>query len=303
MLKFLPRAGTALALLFVSPAALAQQAPAPAPQVKDADPALWVVKDEDTTIYMFGTVHILKPGLSWFDEAVKKAFDESSEVVTEIGGTPDPATMQPLVIKYGISMTGPTLTEKLPADKRAALTKAMADAGIPAAGADRFDPWFAAMTLSMLAIVKAGYDPSSGAEEVLHKAAKAANKPVTGLETAEQQLGFFDSISEESQVKYLVETVDQLGEAGAMLDKMVGEWAEGDAEGLAVLMNDGFKAAPEMSKVLLADRNARWAEWIDTRLDKPGVVFMAVGAGHLAGTESVQAMLAKRQIKSERIEY
>ena len=303
MTRLFRSAGTALALLFVSPHALAQTAPAPAAQVKDADPALWVVKDEDTTIYLFGTVHILKPGLSWFDEAVKKAFDESSEMVTEIGGTPDPAVMQPLVVKYGISTTGPTLTEKLPAEKRAAFAKAMADAGIPIAGADRFDPWFAAMTLSMLAVVKAGYDPSAGAEEVLNEAAKAANKPVTGLETAEQQFGFFDSIPEEAQIKFLIETLDQLGEAGALLDKMVGEWADGDAEGLAALMNDGFKAAPDMSKILLADRNARWAEWIDARLDKPGVVFMAVGAGHLAGSESVQAMLEKRQIKSTRIEY
>ncbi|MEG3181923.1 TraB/GumN family protein [Sphingomonas sp. LT1P40] len=299
------RAGTALTLLFVSPAALAQTAPVPAPAVetKDADPALWVVKDADTTIYLFGTVHILKPGLSWFDEAVKKAFDESGELVSEIGATPDPAAMQPLVIKYGVSMTGPTLTEKLPESKRAAFAKAMADAGVPLAAADRFDPWLAAVQLSMLAVVKAGYDPASGVEEALNKAAKAANKPITGLETVEQQFGFFDSIPEEAQVKFLVETVDQLADAPATLDKMVGEWATGDADGLAVLMNDGLKAAPELSKILLADRNARWAEWIDTRLDKPGVVFVAVGAGHLAGAESVQAMLEKRKIKTTQIRY
>ncbi len=299
------RAGTALALLFVAPVAFAQQAPAPAPAVetKDADPALWVVKDEDTTIYLFGTVHILKPGLSWFDEAVKKAFDESGELVTEIGGTPDPAAMQPLVIKYGVNMTGPTLTEKLPEDKRAALAKAMADAGVPMAAADRLDPWLAAVQLSMLAVVKAGYDPASGVEEALNKAAKTANKPVSGLETVEQQFGFFDSIPQDGQVKFLVETVDKLGEAAGTLDKMVAEWAAGDAEGLAVLMNEGMAASPEIGKVLLADRNARWAEWIDARLDKPGVVFVAVGAGHLSGGDSVQAMLEKRKIKTVRIKY
>jgi len=96
------RAGSALALLFAAPGALAQQtdpvmgpAPAATPAAvvtKDADPALWVVKDEDTTIYLFGTIHILRPGLSWFDEGVKKAFDESGELVTEIGVMPDPAS-------------------------------------------------------------------------------------------------------------------------------------------------------------------------------------------------------------------
>ena len=300
------RAGSALALLFAAPGALAQQAPAapaPAAATKDVDPALWVVKDADTTIYLFGTIHILRPGLSWFDEAVKKAFDESGELVTEIGVMPDPAAAQPLIMKYGFNPPGPTLTEKLPADKRAAFAKAVADLGLPQAAIDRFDPWLAAVQMSMLSVIRLGYDPKSGVEEALNTAAKAANKPISGLETMEQQFSFFDSLSEESQIAYLVETVDKLAEAGPMLDKMVAEWGEGDADGLAAVMNDGLKAAPQVGKVLLADRNARWAEWIQARLDKPGVVFVAVGAGHLAGGESVQTYLAKRQIKTTRIEY
>lgn len=302
MLTKLLRRATALALVLSAPGAFAQTAaPTPAPQ--DADPALWVVKDEDTTIYLFGTVHILKPGLSWFDEAVRQAFDESSELVTEIGGTPDQAAAQQLIIKYGFNPTGPALTERLPADKRAAFAKAVADLGLPQAAIDRFDPWLAGVQMTMLAVVKLGYDPKSGVEEALNTAAKAENKPVSGLETIEEQFGFFDSLSEEAQIKFLVETIDKLPEAGPTLDKMVAEWSAGDADGLAALMNEGFKASPEVAKKLLADRNARWAEWIGTRLDKPGVVFVAVGAGHLAGADSVQAYLAKRQIKSVRIDY
>lgn len=300
------RAGSAIALLFAAPA-LAQQAPAPAApaavETKDADPALWVVKDEDTTIYLFGTVHILKPGLSWFDEAVRKAFDESGELVTELGLTPDPAVAQPLIVKYGVNATGPTLSEKLPADKRAAFAKAVTDLGLPLAVVDRFDPWLASVQLSMMTLVKQGYDPQSGAEEALHSAAKAAGKPISGLETMEEQFSFFDSLSEEAQIKYLVETVDKLAEAGSILDKMVAEWAQGDADGLAALMNEGFTGSPEAVKKLLTDRNARWAEWIGKRLDKPGTVFVAVGAGHLAGKGSVQAYLADRKIKATRIEY
>ncbi|MCP3732955.1 TraB/GumN family protein [Sphingomonas sp. MG17] len=302
MLTKLLRRTTALALLLAAPFAFAQD-PAPTAPTKDADPALWVVKDADTTIYLFGTVHLLKPGLSWFDEAVKKAFDESGELVTELGSPPDPATVQPLMMKYGVSMTGPSLTEKLPEAKRAAFAKALADFGLPQNVIDRFDPWLAGTQLSMLALVKAGYDPKSGVEEALHGAAAAAKKPISGLETIEQQFGFFDSLSEPAQMLVLTEAVDKLDSAAAEFDKLVGEWAEGDAEGLAVMMNVGLRSSPELSKVLLADRNARWADWIKTRLDKPGVVFLAVGAGHLAGSDSVQAMLAKRSVKSERIAY
>ncbi|MFL9839729.1 TraB/GumN family protein [Sphingomonas sp. ST-64] len=305
MTRLFRRAGTALALFFVAPHALAQTAPAPAPaaQVQDADPALWVVKDEDTTIYLFGTIHVLKPGLSWFDEAVKKAFDESAEMVTEIGTMPDQAAIQPLLMKHAISMSGPSLTERLPEEKRAAFTKAVTDAGIPVAAVDRFKPWFAASQLGLVALQKAGYDPNSGVEQKLSEAAKAANKPVSGLETIDQQFGFFNALSEEAQIKFLTESLDQLENVGPEFAKMVAEWSEGDAVGLAAIMNEALRSSPELSKMLLADRNARWAEWIDTRLDTPGVVFVAVGAGHLAGDDSVQAMLAKRKIKTQRIEY
>ncbi len=303
MLTKLFRPAAALALLFGAPAFAQDATPAPAAATRDADPALWVVKDADTTIYLFGTVHLLKPGLSWFDEAVRKAFDESGELVMELSGPPDPATVQPLLMKYGISMTGPSLTEKLPEAKRAAFLKALADFGLPQAAVDRFDPWLAGTQLSMLTLIKAGYDPKSGAEEALNAAAKAAGKPVSGLETIEQQFGFFDGMSEGAQLLMLTEAVDKLDSAADEFDKLVAEWAQGDAEGLAVIMNDGLRSSPELAKVLLADRNARWADWIKARLDKPGVVFVAVGAGHLAGGDSVQAMLAKRRVKSERIAY
>ena len=78
-----------------------------------ADPALWVVRDADTTIYLFGTVHMLKPGLSWFDEGVKSAFDRSNELVLELV-MPDQPEMQALVSELGMSPTGPSLPDQLP---------------------------------------------------------------------------------------------------------------------------------------------------------------------------------------------
>ncbi len=284
----------ALALLF-APAVHAQA-------VKDADPALWVVKDADTTIYLFGTVHVLKPGLSWFDEAVKAAFDKSDELVLEML-EPDTATMQGLIMKTAVNAEGPTLTEKLPADKRDAYAKAMTDVGVPAAALDRFDPWFAAVTLSLAGLPKLGYDPESGAERTLTTAAKAVNKQIVGLETAEQQLGYFDNLPEPLQVKFLVSTVDDYPKMAAELDKMIASWSAGDPETLGKTMNEELADTPELAKVLLADRNARWANWIEARLQKPGTVFVAVGAGHLAGAESVQVQLAKHKLAATRVAY
>lgn len=314
MIKTLFRAGAALSLL-TAPLALAQTAAdsqpaqdAPPPILvkrvvpADADPALWVVKDADTTIYLFGTVHVLKPGLSWFDEAVKDAFDKSDTVMLEMT-EPDPATMQTLVMQMALNPTGPTVTELLPEKTRATYTEAMTEIGIPAAAFDRMDPWLPAVTLSVAMLPKYGYDPNAGAEKVITEAAKAVGKPVEGLETAEQQLKYFDGMSQELQVKFLAQTVDQLAETGPMLDKMVTSWSAGKPEELAELMNEGMDGLPEIAKTLLTDRNERWAEWIAKRMAQPGSVFMAVGAGHLAGAESVQSFLGKHELKAERVAY
>ncbi|MES2989560.1 MAG: TraB/GumN family protein [Pseudomonadota bacterium] len=269
---------------------------------KDADPAIWVVKDADTTIYLFGTVHVLKPGLSWFDEGVKAAFDKSDEVVLEMI-EPDAATMQGVIIKAGLSMTGPGLSEKLPKESLPALAVAAKDLGMPESALERFEPWLAAMMSAMAPLSKYGYDPESGAERTISAAAKAANKQLIGIETFEQQVGFFDGLPEEQQIKYLVTTLRDYEKAGPMLDEMVANWAAGDPDTLATTMNDAMRENPEVAKVLLADRNAHWAEWIEQRMAKPGTVFMAVGAGHLAGDDSVQTWLAKRKLTATRVQY
>jgi hypothetical protein len=137
----------------------------------------------------------------------------------------------------------------------------------------------------------------------LTAAAKTANKPVSALEGFEEQLGFFDNMPESDQMGLLVATVDEFGEIESTLDRMVERWGAGDPDALAKEMNDQLGKLPNVEKILLTDRNDRWADWIKTRLDKPGTVFMAVGAGHLAGKGSVQDALAKRGIKAERVQY
>lgn len=292
----------ALALLLALPACAKAPSEAPRRAANDADPALWVVKDKDTTVYLFGTIHVLKPGLTWFDEAVKTAFDRSGEVVLELV-MPDVGTMQALVTAKGVTAEGPTLTEQLPADKRAAYAKVVTDLGLPANAFDRMRPWFAATNLSLLPLQKLGYDPANGPETVIADAAKRAGKPVIGLETAEQQIGYFAGLSQGAQVQFLTSTVDEVPEVGTTMAKMVGDWAAGKPEALAAQMNEDLKDSPEVAKVLLTDRNARWAEWVKARMRRPGTVFVAVGAGHLAGGESVIAMLGRDGVKVTRVAY
>ena len=298
----------AAACLFAGPAlaqtASAPAAPAPkaaAAPLPDADPAIWVVKDPDTTIYLFGTFHALDGKSDWFNEEVKTAFDQSNEVVLELPPTEDKAALAPIIMKYALDTSGKPLSEKLSPAGKEKLTKALAGIGAPPTAFDKFKPFFATLTLVMAGAQKQGFTGESGAEAIITKAAKDGKKPISGLETIDYQMGLFANMSDADQVKMLEETLDQLDQLGAVFAEMNKHWTAGDAEGMAKLMNEMDAQSPAMYKSLLVDRNVNWADWIGKRLDKPGVVFMGVGAGHLGGKDSVQAILAKRGIKSARV--
>ena len=110
-------------------------------------------------------------------------------------------------------------------------------------------------------------------------------------------------MSQKAHIQFVGSTIDELPKLESTMATMVDEWAKGDPEALAKEMNDSLKDSPEVAKVLLVDRNARWAEWVANRMKSPGTVFIAVGAGHLAGNDSVQAQLAKLGVKAERVKY
>ena len=308
-IRSLLAAGSALALGLAGPA-LAQDAPAvpaadtqiPLEQAVVAGPALWKVADEDTTIYLFGTVHALPEGTVWFTGPVEDALESSDVLVTEILATPDAqARMQKILREIAILPEGQTLRAMLDDEQRATFEAAMAKVNMPPESFDRFEPWYAAMMFSMLPLLQQGYSAEIGVEKVLEKAAADNAMGRQELETLEFQMGVFDNLPPESQVAFMMEAVEGVDDIKAVLDEMVAEWSEGDAEALAALINEGF-SDPALAEALLYSRNRTWAAWIDERMDVPGTVFMAVGAGHLAGRQSVQDLLAERGIASERVQ-
>ena len=262
-------------------------------------PALWKVADEDTTIYLFGTVHVLPKEIEWYDTTIADALSGSDIIVTEIPmDAASEAQGQQLAMSKGMLPAGTTLRSLLTPEQTATFGTAMSKMGIPAEAFDPFKPWMAGLTLSILPLVQQGYDPASGVEKVL--LAKVPEKPKGALETLEFQLGIFDNMSQEAQVAFMMEAATGIDELKPTLDRMVAEWVKGDADALAAVMNEGM-TDPAVAEALLYSRNANWAEWIDTRLDTPGTVFIAVGAGHLAGAKSVQDYLAQKGITTSRV--
>ncbi|WP_416831758.1 MAG: TraB/GumN family protein [Erythrobacter sp.] len=264
-------------------------------------PALWKVADEDTTIYLFGTVHALKPDVQWYDAEIDAALQSADTVVTEIKMDPESeAAMQQMALQRGMFTDGTTLRSVLDEEQTAKYEAALAGMGIPAATFDPFEPWMAGLTLTMLPLLQKGYDPNSGVDKII--LGKSGDTAKDALETVEFQLGIFDGMPMDQQVEFMISAAEGAGEAEAMLDKMVAEWVEGDAEGLAAVMNENMEGEG-FAEVLLYNRNVNWAEWIESRLETtPGTVFIAVGAGHLAGERSVQDYLAERGIETTRVQ-
>jgi hypothetical protein len=267
---------------------------------REAKPALWAVRDGDTTVYLFGTVHLLRPELRWFEGPVRTAFDASDTLVLELVMPPEAET-QALLDKLGRTPGDPTVAA-LPAPEHARLEGALRQAGLPPQALDRDEPWLAALTLSLLPLQKLGYDDANGVEQVLQAAAKKAGKQLTGLETAEEQFGYFDHLSAAAQARLLGDTLDGLPQTGATIDAAVAAWSKGDADALAAQLNADLAGNPELRETLLLRRNRAWADWIRGRMQAPGTVFVAVGAGHLAGDASVLALLSKAGLKVERLQ-
>jgi uncharacterized protein YbaP (TraB family) len=290
-----------LALMAVQPA-LAQDTAPPAADLPAGPegPALWSVSDEDTTIYLFGTVHALPKEVKWYDPEIADALAEADTLVTEIRMDPESeAEMQQMAMARAALPEGTTLRSLLDEQQTATYESALGKIGVPAGAFDRFEPWMAGLTLTMLPLMQQGYSPESGVEKII--LTKAGDKPQDALETAEFQLGIFDGLPTEQQIAFLMSAAEGVDEVKQMLDAMVTEWIEGDADALAKIMNDGMDD-PALAEALLYQRNANWAEWIEARLDEPGTVFIAVGAGHLAGEKSVQDYLAEKGIETARIQ-
>jgi uncharacterized protein YbaP (TraB family) len=295
--------GTTLGLAAPALAQAPAAAPAQAAAKPDTDPALWVVKDADTTVYLFGTFHALDGKTDWFNDEVRSAFDRSSKVYLEIVKPEDQAAIMPLVQKYWLAKDGKTLSSRLSEKGKKDVAAALAYLGAPGAALEPMKPFAASMMLAAFGMQKVGKTGEQGAEAVITAAAKQTAKPVDQLETMEFQMQLFDKLPEAEQVRMLEYTAATIKDMEPMFARMTKLWNDGDAEGLATLMNEMQTQSPAMHDLLLTGRNKTWADWIENRLKAPGTVLVAVGAGHLAGKDSVQDFLAKDGIKTARVKY
>ena len=265
-----------------------------------ADPAMWVVKDADSTVYLLGTIHALKSDVDWQSPKLETAFKASDEYWMEADVDADPAAVQSYVMNFGTDPQHPLQSKLDPADY-AKLTSIAGDLNIPADQLAQMRPWLAMIALTTAQAQKIGYNPDNGVDITLERSAKAQGKAIRAFETASQQLGFFSSLPQKLEVEMLVQTLREMDAGPKLLDEMEQDWLAGDTEQLdRVGFADMRKEMPQLYDVVIKRRNADWAKQIEAMMRGAGTHFIAVGAGHLSGPDSVPTLLKAAGYRVER---
>jgi len=272
-----------------------------------ATPAMWKVKGVHGTVYLLGSVHVMKPEVKWETPKVKDALAASDVVYLEVKDI-DPASMaamQPIVLQMGMDAEHP-LSGKISKADVELMDSAAKGLGLP--GEQMFEPmrpWMASMVLSMLPASKAGFAVDSGVDGKIAAEAKDLGKPVKGFETAEEQMHFLADIPEGEQVEMLHKTLVDMPKSATELNEMVADWTNGEVDKIAAMENDEMKTKyPALYDKLLLKRNEKFAEVLAGLLKDPatGTVFVTIGAAHLAGPDSVMKMLEKKGFSAVRVE-
>ncbi len=268
-----------------------------------AEPGLWVAKGPHATVYLFGTIHLLKKNQVWESRVIAEALASSQELWLEVPDPDDQAEARKLTAQLGYDPQHP-LSSKLSPPDLARLDVVAKSLGVKE-GEKAFEPmrpWFVSVALEGALVAHAGYDPNRGVEQLLLHDESIVGKPILGFETFAQQMHFFGDMSTPLEIELLKNTLQDFSKGTTQLDALVDAWLNGDEAAITRIMIDEVKHPfPDLYRKILVDRNTAWAGAISKMLQGSGVKFVAVGAAHLAGSDSVQAALERRGIAVERI--
>ncbi len=281
----------ALALLWMVATAARAQAPS-------THHAFWEVKGRSNTVYLLGSVHMLKPDESTLPPVMLRAYERSKALVMELDlNDLDANAMLGSSLELSMLPEGQSLSDILGSELYASLAAHAQALGLEPETMDRFQPWFAALVLEQMALGKSGFESGAGVDEQFAQLARTDGKPIIALETVEEQLGFFAKLTEEQQRQYLRGTLKDLDTEASDAAVMVNAWRQGDSAELERLMRREASENPVLFRILTTDRNRRWLPKIVAMLGEDRDYLVIVGALHLVGNDGLVALLENQGFK------
>ncbi len=266
-----------------------------------AEPAVWRVDGGESRVYLFGSVHLLPEGGFRIGGALAEALDDAGRVCLELDPDAESdAEKASLTLARAIDPDGQGLFDLLGNDAGRVRESAEA-AGVDIAPFEAFEPWFASLTVSLMALQAQGFDAEHGVEQIIHAAAKKAGKAGCGLETLDGQLGLLDGLPAELQAEMLLQSIEEASDVEGVIEPLLAAWRDGDESGLEKRLDEDFGDYPELGEVLLFERNERWADQVSDMLAGDDDVLLVVGAMHLVGERGLPALLEERGFTVEKL--
>jgi uncharacterized protein len=270
--------------------------------VSGADSLVWVIQGARNTLYLAGSVHLLKRDAAQLPADLERAYAKADAVVMEIDlDDLDPMEAGRSLLERGTYPDTTTLKTTLGDAAYARVAAAAEKVGLPMDAVQRFEPWAVALTLVELAYARLAFDPESGVERQLERRARRDRKEILGLETVDQQLGLLDALSPEDQRRFLDRTVEEMDELAAETEELLTAWRAGDAKELAAMLASEYEQFPALYRALVVERNARWIPRIEQLLREDRDYLVVVGVLHLVGDEGLVALADKRGLKTRRL--
>lgn len=265
-----------------------------------ADPAVWAVAGESNTVYLFGSVHLLPEGGFGLAGELKRAYRDAARVCLEVDiAALTPTHVASVTLTRAIDPDGRGLFELL-GQSAGPVREAAAAAGIDLTPFAGYEPWFAAMTVTVIALQQHGFSADHGVEQVIQRLAQQDGKQSCGLESFDEQLAFLDSLPARQQQDLMLQSLEEAAHIDEEMTRLFEAWQRGDEPMMARELETGFADFPGLADQLVFERNERWAEQITALLDEPDDVLVVVGALHLVGDRGLPAELERRGFRVER---
>jgi len=269
--------------------------PGPAGVAGAGDLPLWRIAGPDNTVYLLGSIHLLREPDYPLADAIYDAYEDAEQLVMELDlDDLDPATLPALVAQLGTLPPGSDLAQVLGADHFALAEELAAEAEVDLRQYRVAKPWLVAITIEQLILQRIGFDPALGVEAHFLQLAASDGKTIAGLETVEQQLRILDGLSLPAQRSLLVDTLEIAPDIGDTMDELVTAWQQGDVDYLEANLLADMREYPEVYRAVVVERNRQWASDIATRLDGDRDYLVIVGTLHLVGADGVPELLAEK---------
>jgi uncharacterized protein len=257
--------------------------------------SFWSAKGAHNTVYLLGSVHVLKPADSDLPPDSLRAYDSSKALVMELDlNNISPESLLGTDLSDEMLPQGQTLAEALGPSVYGKFVTHLQSLGVEPDFFSQFQPWFAAISLEQLELARLGFESGSGVDEQFAARAQTDHKPIIALETIEQQLGIFAHLSLDEQRRFMLYTLEDADDTAGATDAVISAWRNGDTKSLERLLSESYAQYPELFRVLTTDRNRAWLPVISGLLHEDQDYLVIVGALHLVGRDGLIQLLQQQ---------